>query len=759
MVFRKAAGWGSLRNGVWLPHETTVFASPPSGGGEPPSNLHVVVLMGQSNIEYALNNGGPYTNATLLANIPITTVNATYIGPDNSDNSGIVRAIPVTQANVTARRINTSIAQASQWLAYIAPGKQFVFVDGAQSGTSRWQLSDDTDTERLWEDFTAVISLAETIGPINQVIEWWYANDAGDLAAFTTNFAPFYLRQYDNGTAFPLGTTFNTRRWDHVLWDANAASLDDKGLGVFNRRTKWTYVENHHKDSSQANSDGIAAFWADSRVQAFAAPKGVWAGLYANDDAHALTAEADGQVFLQWPITTSVARAVGVTINEPTFVSGPSGIVMSPDGLGTWAEILVDLPNGGTLTTVRIKEGRGAVPSLQLPFQQPLTGMEIMRDGAGLPKLPVYRASETLDENGATIDNRTKGVVEITDTGSGAPRRGRIRITPTVPFANNDRIYPLHLKDQSPYPQTFVPDYVNTEDPPDLVYQAKVRAAATKSWLDFPVERVTALEDPAATYKYPGVPVRPWSAPYIVSGVTEAPFTFEPRSVVTSASSHLRDNPYTPTVFAGNEGMLSIWFKCTEVSWPSPVTLMQMRNGGTIIFALTTASSGRVSSPLSLTDGNTILPTAVTNDFAVGVWNNLLLSWKLGPGGWTQVVRNGGAVRSGSVPAATPRLRMTDLGITAISIGAQTAGTTPWPGEIGHVYINLNQALDLNTPANVAKFYSAGAPVSLGKYGQLPTGSNPAFYFDGPAAAWNNQGTELDVTAIGTFTAGSAPGP
>ncbi len=36
MVFRKAAGWGSLRNGVFLPYETSNFVAPSVGGGEPP---------------------------------------------------------------------------------------------------------------------------------------------------------------------------------------------------------------------------------------------------------------------------------------------------------------------------------------------------------------------------------------------------------------------------------------------------------------------------------------------------------------------------------------------------------------------------------------------------------------------------------------------------------------------------------------------------------------------------------------------------
>jgi hypothetical protein len=390
------------------------------------------------------------------------------------------------------------------------------------------------------------------------------------------------------------------------------------------------------------------------------------------------------------------------------------------------------------------------VPALQLPYQQPVTGMEIERIGSGLPKRPIYRTTETLDENGAAIDDRFKGAVVIQDTGSGSPRRGRIRITPTVPFANGDKVLPLWLTNNSPYPQTYLPTFAD----PDPVKQAKFRAAATKSWLDFPVERVPVLEDPAAFYKFPGVPVRPWAAEQVVSGVAAAPFAFAPRSVVTGAGNTLFKSPLPTTVFAGDEGMLSIWFRLAG-AWPGGTTsLFQMRNGGGVVIAgLTTASSGRLQS--NMTGSGVVSPG--TGAFAANLWQHAMLSWKTGPGGWAQYCVNGGNPINGTAPVDSTGLRIKVDGISRAGVGGSTTGTGAWSGEIGHFYLNLTQALDLRLQANREKFILSGAPVSLGQNGERPTGSLPIFYFDGDAPAWNNQGSGPGLTASGTLLTGSAP--
>lgn len=698
-----------------------------------PKAMHVVVWLGQSNIDYALNNGSPYTNSTILANIPITTVNARYIGFGNAD-------IPITQANVTARNINPALVQASQWLNFVAPGKKFAFVDAAESGTTRQDLYNDSLIARDWSNTENVVNYAQnTHAPADLLIEWWYTGAENDISNMINTFMPFYTRQLPNGTPHTLGSS----GVDHYLWDSNAP-LFEKGEGLFARgHTKYTYIRNHHKDGSLASSEGIAAFWSDPRIQVFAAPQGVWGGHYANDGSHALTDDPDGQIQLQWPMAISIARLAGVTINEPEYV----GHEVATDG--TWADILVSLPNGGTLTTTRIIQGRAA-PASPRTFMQPVMTMEVERLGSGLGRSPVHALGSasfnrivagTPAENAdrETVTPGRRGTVTIQDTGSGSPRVGRIRITPEVPFVNGDRIVPQHPIWAEPYPQTFDSGAGLTQ----------------KYWLDFPIEHVPALVDPAAFYKLPGIPVKPFGPIQTISGVLGAPFIFTPRSVVTNSGSRAQ-NPLASTVVAGsNGGMFSMWFRSTGAGWPSTSrTLFQVRDSGSnIVMQLTTASSGRVSIAF-----NGIYTTApVSGDFAHGVWNHMVVSWRNGFA--SQFSRNGGSPRTGTT-VNTATLAIRTQGVESIGIGAQTSGSINWQGEIGHVYLNLNEGLDLSIASERAKFFNGSVPAgpaNFGQFGQQLTGTTPAFYFDGDGASWSNLGSGPAVALAGTLTAGSTP--
>jgi hypothetical protein len=733
-------------------------------GGGAPSNLIVAGLMGQSNIAYALQNGGPYTDPTILSNITISTPNAYYVGPDDSSGGGgVIRSIQITQANVTARKINLALAQAAQWLNFVHPGKTFVFVNLAKAGTSRAALGDDSEATRTWTEFADIVTEAETThGPVTGVIEWWYTDDdaANRIADFENVFSPLYLGQFANGSTFNLGTDSGPQGlpWDHCLWDANASSLSDKGRGIFARTTKWTYIENHNKNSSLANTTSIASFWSDPRVQAFAAPKGTWGGLYANDVSHALETDADGIVYLNWPMVTSIARLAGSTINEPTFVATEAA------SDGSYVDVLVALPNGGTLSTIRSKEGRSA-PTTTLPFNQftpvsgqaAVSGLEIERFGAGLGRKPIYRTAETLDENGATIDNRTKGTTHIVSPGfethATYGRVGRIRITPTVPFVNNDVIYPLWLDPNVPQPQVYLPAFTD----PDPVLQAKVRQSIGKSWLDFPVERITALEDPAATYKFPGVPVRPWANSLTVSGVAAPPFVFSARSAVFDTGFNLTNGALPSTIFAGDQGMISVWFKVTRGTWPTGIELLlQLRDssGGTN-FNIQTASSGRFTFSSAAGTG---LGATPTSSYSVGVWQHLLLSWKVGAGGWAQTCVNGAAPAAVGTPnTGGTGLNIRDNGVARIGVSCSTSGASQLGVNIGHFYINLTTGLDMTSSTNRQLFINGNNPVSLGQYGEIPTGSSPSFYLDGVAPSWNNSGTGGGLTASAALSAGTAP--
>ncbi len=75
-------------------------------------------------------------------------------------------------------------------------------------------------------------------------------------------------------------------------------------------------------------------------------------------------------------------------------------------------------------------------------------------------------------------------------------------------------------------------------------------------------------------------------------------------------------------------------------------------------------------------------------------------------------------------------------------------------GDLSEFYFAPGQFLDLTVTANRRKFISAsGKPVDLGSSGALPTGTAPAIFFSGNAAAFStNQGTGGAFTLTGSLT-------
>lgn len=736
-----------------------------------PKAVYVVAWFGQSNVDYGANNGPTYTNATILGNIGLTVENMTFIGVDNSDSSGTLKEYPVNPTTVAARRINPAIVQAAHWLNFVAPGKKFVVIDAAESGTTRKQLYDDGDPGRLWPPFENAVIMAENNhGPVNLLLEWWYTGVESDIRNMINAYMPFYTRQYPDGSVFPVSEFYGSNNVDHFLWDLNAPMFE-KGEGLFTQgHTKYTFVRNHHKDSSLESAEGISDFHDRLTVEGITEPQGVWGGHYANNSSHALTNDPDGQIQLQWPFAISMARLAGVTIHEPEYV----GHEVASDG--SYCDVFVSLPNGGTLSTTRIVEARAAASSPK-SFMQPVMTMEIERFGSGVNRSPIHALGATtfdqivnypeeLPGGGADVagiaanaDMRTvradrRGTVTVVapgfETHPTLGRVGRIRITPEVAFANGDRIVPQHLYSLNPYAQTYDEGAGLTQ----------------KYWLDFPVERVEALRDPSAFYKLPGIPVKPFGPIQNITTVAGAPFVFTPRSVVTTSGSRAQ-NPLTGgALFAGTEGTLSLWFRCVDAAWPTTArTLLQARagNNGDPIMALTTASNGRITVVLS---GAGPL-AAVSGDFNATdqQWNHLAVSWRAGPSGWGAMYSRNGGVPRESVSSPTfleSALRIRTDGIIGLGIGSQSGGGSNWPGELGHVYINLNEALDLRVPSERAKFFAggvrSGGPASFGQFGQLLTGNAPAFYFDGVGAGWNNVAIGgLSLASLGTLTAGTAP--
>jgi hypothetical protein len=698
------------------------------------------MFMGQSEIAYILLIGGAYSS---FAPKPVLPTDGNLI-VFTQTGAGVapVRTV-VTQAAVNAETVNPAMGALAAFLDFAAPGVVFVVGDGAVPGTGRTSLYDDTtdgSDGRLWSDFTSVAAeIVSEVGSVQHLIECWYNNDATSISNFVNAFWPFYFGVAGDGTPFTLGTTHNGAQVDHCLWDATAAA-DDLGRGLFKRNeTRWhvlTPMPFHNAPASPAAE--MASFSENNGrlsepdrqvVHAMAAnAQAISVNLAVGPSAHVCkfggasttihpdTADKDGQIGFMWPFALALLRASGMTIGEPVI----SAIEGATDG--SYADLVVDLPNGGTLTTLREFRGTPAYAGAA-PHQQEVTGVEITRSGAA--RRPVYKTSET----GYPAAHR--GTVAITDTGSGTPRKGRVRITPSTPFAFGDKL--SYLRGQA----TAV-----LQEPRDF-----------NLYLDFLIEHVPGLYDSTATYPFEGIAVRPYQSD-LSAPVT--PPAFSPRGAYLDGNDAYRDVAM-PNVPAGPKGMISMWYRSADSAWNAATrTLFSFRVGSAVRLEAKTTNSGRITITLTNDTGsNSIVCYAGPGNLqhVVGQWYHMLMEWdETGGGVWI----NGNLVGTKAFTVLT----MAGQNLTQMGIGAQSTGSQYWLGSLAHVWISVSQWLDLSVQANREKFALAGVPVDLGGSGELPTGIVPEWYYDGDAPTWSNHGTASSVALDGgPLAAAPAPAP
>jgi len=739
------AGFGGFSEGGGLS---------PTGGSTPAQSVYNIAVMGQSEIFYIVAPAGPYNIIPQPTNVPsgVVTVytQAVALGP--------IVTTPVTQAAATARSVNPAISAMTCALAYVLPGKSFHIATPCFSGTGRVDLGDDaTDPDgRYWSDFTGMIAAAETGSgqPTDLLLECWYRSDSGFTANFVNAFWPLYFGSDGSGANFTLGTTnaVISRRVDHCIWDAQAATTA-KGRGVFTRSdTKWAvltpmsdvfaYPTDPPDVVEATNFTSVTSTMGAPRRQVImdlpdnplAASVGVISGPAplslrydvspgtdggpthpTTDPPGGIAGDGDGQVAFMWPFFAAIAREAGLTINEPYIES----LEAATDG--SWCDVLVRLPNNGTLTTRRILETRAAVSAL-VPHRQDVIGMEIGRSGS---YRPVFNTAEV------SYPANTRGTVTITDTGSGSPKRGKVRITPTTAFAFGDSIRYLAGGASG---VLFTPRDIGVE-------------------LDMLIETIPAYRDVTATYPFPGVAVRPLQTDTLVP-VPAPPFTA--RAVYFDGGDYF--NNESVVVPAGSDLLASMWIRSADTSWNATTRrIFQFRVSSTTTWELLTASSGRLTLRLNnntATDTVSFTANGGATQFAINTWYHVMIA---ASGGTARVYVNNVAVAT--MTYAT--LDQAGTNLTRIGIGAQSPGTGPWIGDIGHMWISPTQTLDLTVTANREKFALAGNPVDLGSLGATPTGTQPEFYFDGAGAAWSNLGSFGSIPATGavvaTFTAPVVP--
>lgn len=730
MVALKLATSGGVPPGVFGGPEPTPAPTPTPTPGQ----TVTAMLMGQSEMNWLLNPDGLYHAIP----DPVPGNGNLIVFYQGGPNTAPVRTV-VNAATVAAGQVNAAMAALSALLDHAAPGVQFVIGDGAVGGTSRGDLFDDTTDEtseaspspRIWTDFTSVVDAIESeFGTVNHLIECWYNADAALIDDFKANFWPFYFGANADGTPFTLGddvtsAEYGSRQVDHCLWDASA-DPSAKGRGIFSRNaTKWHVLspmpffnspvdpEEELESFSQGNlrlsepNRQVILNLADDPI---AQSVGIRVGPSAHisdfgGGIHPRTDVPDGQILLVWPIAVAMLRAAGIAMAEPTVV----GIEGASDG--TYADIIVDLPNGGDLTTlagVRDDTYQGAAP-----HQQAITGIEVSR--AGGARRPVYQ----LEQDDYPSSHR--GTVTIQDPGSGSPRQGRIRVAMEEPFVFGDQL--SLLRGQA----TGV-----LLEPRDLDLYA---------WL--PIEHVPALYDEGATYPMEGIAVRPYQDNLAIP--VDAP-AFEPRGAYFDGTSSYDGAVGVP---ASGSGLLSFWMRCDADSWNDPKrNLLQLMFGSSAGLDIYLGTANRITLRLFNDAGsiNSFYAAPGNAPFVYGSYYHIAVTWAAGGA----VVYVNGVQVTGF---AFTNVTMAGQTITGIGLGADAVGRYNWLGDLGHFYLNLSETIDLSEPANMARLIDAGAPANMGSAGELVTGNAPEFYFDGDAPAWSNRGTAGGIPLNGALMA------
>ena len=521
----------------------------------------VIGILGQSQMEYLTNPGGTYGQIPDPADIP-TTPNVTVWTDTTSLGAGSPVKTVVTPQAVADGKINPAIANWSVFWARVAPGRYFHVVDLAVPGTSRMALAEQNHVEARWPAFTAMLAAVRAEGlEFDAIIENWQVNDESTAKTFPEEWAPFYFGQRWGGGSFTLGnpnpdSAVNPAATiDNCLWDI-ASPADVPGRGVFARaRTKlyfsgWPSFSGpaagtpemlNYSDNSSSQSktdrparDRLDEFLADSRVSTFAGSVVGSAHIALMDGGgnHPDRTDPDGQILMSIGYGAAALAAAGLPVSDPTI----SGVTMGAGG--AYADVAVNLPNGGDLTTISDLENRAPIVNPP-PHHQPVMGFEIRRVGqADNQRRPVYNTG-----SGAGYPSSHKGTVAIQDSGSGSPRRGVIRITPTVPFVAGDML-----------------EFDRGDASASLL---KPRDTDAKLYLYQPLETVPSWRDPAATYPFPGIAVKP-QPPTLVIGAVATPDTRPSNTVRPAVSGAKASGSLLSTTYGSWDGTQPIAF---EVEW------------------------------------------------------------------------------------------------------------------------------------------------------------------------------------------------
>lgn len=570
----------------------------------------VLGIFGQSELAYFLLTTPIYNQVTRSLDAENLTV---MLDDDISSGAGTAR---ITNANLSSA--NAGCLALANLMNHVAPGRKLMVVDLAHAGMAPQSLADDSNASRSWTPFQTMVDLVRAGGSdFGGIIQNWYNAPATTIPFMLTDWAPFMFGQRASGAAFTLGTNNTegavwTGRVDHCLWDIEAPAAS-RGRGVFARaRTKlhlmlpMPYLDSNGIEDSAFDESlrvsnparaGVLAFAADPRVQTFLGAVGPsthivkfgGASTEIHPDRGPNTLGTVQFALLHGP---AMLRQAGVTVGEPLLgtpvVTGANTV-----------EIPVDLPNGGTLTTLRAHLGNPD-PTTEPPHYQDVVGFQI--DRAAGTKRPVYKTSET------SYPALYRGTVTIIDSGTGtAPARtGRVQVTLSQPIATGDQL--TYLDGQG----TAV-----LQEPRDL------NADLFQNML---IEHIPAWSDSATEHPFHGIPVRPQTPMAALTaggGDAIAPSLSTPAGAADGASA------YTGSV-TSNEGTGTLYVLASGNASESVATVKAQGAAQTVLTAgvqtvagggLTASTSYRlhfVHSDAAGNDSTVASSAAFTTDAAGG---------------------------------------------------------------------------------------------------------------------------------------------
>lgn len=208
---------------------------------------------------------------------------------------------------------------------------------------------------------------------------------------------------------------------------------------------------------------------------------------------------------------------------------------------------------------------------------------------------------------------------------------------------------------------------------------------------------------------------------------------------------------------------LSFWLRHTATAggWnsnPSARVLEAVHAATGTALSIRTASAGRLSFIVGNTaNANAARTLQAASSLVVDRWYHIAVS--------VDRATERFQIYIDRAPVAATAYTWGDLvingNLTALGIGATTGNAARWPGDLAHVWIDYGTSLDFSDPTNLDRFVTSnGLPVDLGTAGELATGTEPNFYFDGTAATWNNRVTGGPAfTVNGDALTASVPPP